>query len=265
MRTFGKIIFSILALFIGVQVFGFLNSVGTNKAIAKLADEAVVNEDYTFFNSIFDYYKEEILLDVEENGYKLKLFNVASSKSNIIIFLVEGVDKETVGAELIINVLLNGEQEAGDGDLKPHALAIGEENWHLQWLYLDNLYPKQEELEDIYQIKITDLKGETVIFDLSGDPLIKVSEFDIISHVEAKDYESNGIIKVEKRANLRLYSWYSWVGVLAYLLIIGVITYFIYFRKPKRRAKFESTTTINKDQQVKDATFKEIPNEEDSN
>ena len=94
MKTFGKILVMILIFFVGIKLFGFLSRIANNKAIGKLGDEAIVEENDEFFRSIFEYYQEGLIYQGSKGDFNLNIYNVATKDNNLLLFLATGIDKK---------------------------------------------------------------------------------------------------------------------------------------------------------------------------
>ncbi|HHT39606.1 MAG: hypothetical protein RBS76_04030 [Acholeplasmatales bacterium] len=181
MKTFGKILVMILIFFVGIQLFGFLSRIANNKAIGKLGDEAIVEENDEFFRSIFEYYQEGLIYQGSKGDFNLNIYNVATKDNNLLLFLATGIDKK------ITNNVLNFSLKLKSGrEIENILISIGEEAWYLQWLYLENLYDKQQILEDIVGLKITytEKKDEEVLVFEDKEAVISESDYNIVSYLK---------------------------------------------------------------------------------
>lgn len=369
MKTFGKILFSIMIIFLGLQIYSFVSSLSTNKSIGKQGDKAFLEEDVTFFNSIFEYYKEDVVFEDSNDDFKLRIFNVGTKDNNLLIFLAEGIKQEDSNKVLKLYLKLKSGKE-----VEQHLIAAGNEDWYLQWLYLEGLYENQLVFDEIHEIKIS-FSDDQLIYEKQGNPILSVKDYDITSYLNNKnvlhaivnkvgsvneidfneeigetveydlsvkvllnedlnkddvylignfnnfdindksfkltnkkdtflyegsfedlkiigdeiqysivingeievDNDDNPIIyskkltndsdlslfniyKTETRVRLNDYNWIKWVGMLGYFLVMGVLTYLIYFRKKPVRASYNNKAVKDADVQVINKTKTENAN-----
>lgn len=369
MKTFGKILFSIMIIFLGLQIYSFVSSLSTNKSIGKQGDKAFLEEDVTFFNSIFEYYKEDVVFEDSNDDFKLRIFNVGTKDNNLLIFLAEGIKQEDSNKVLKLYLKLKSGKE-----VEQHLIAAGNEDWYLQWLYLEGLYENQLVFDEIHEIKIS-FSDDQLIYEKQGNPILSVKDYDITSYLNNKnvlhaivnkvgsvneidfneeigetveydlsvkvllnedlnkddvylignfnnfdindksfkltnkkdtflyegsfedlkiigdeiqysivingeievDNDDNPIIyskkltndsdlslfniyKTETRVRLNDYNWIKWVGMLGYFLVMGVLTYLIYFRKKPVRASYNNKAVKDADVQVINKTKTENVN-----
>jgi len=58
MKIFGKVILGIVAVFFGMMIFNYLNSIGVHKAVGEQGDVAYLNNDFSFFKDRFEYHQD---------------------------------------------------------------------------------------------------------------------------------------------------------------------------------------------------------------
>ncbi|NMA05965.1 MAG: hypothetical protein GX931_06325 [Acholeplasmataceae bacterium] len=188
MKLLGKVLFGVIVMFFGLSLFRCSQQSAFTEAISYEADQAIKNNDYTFFKSIFsERAKDDLLTEVvkDENDevlFNLNLFLVGSQHNSSIIFLVDSYSKDPRPEALKLVVKTNKESA-----LEYDLVSLGKENWYLQWLHLDNLYLEQAFMEDIIDFKVKD--GDKVLYDFNDElgALITANEANIQAYVKKEN------------------------------------------------------------------------------
>lgn len=185
MKILGRILFGLVVMFFGLSLFQCTQQSTFTEAIRDKADEAIINNDYTFFKSIFPQHQITDLESINITGdesFNLHAFLVGSQTNSTIIFVVDGYSK-TPRPETLKLVVKTNSQEALGFDL----VSLGKENWYLQWIHLDKLFQGQVFIEDILDYQIKD--GETVLYDFdeSTGPLIMANDANIQAYVKKEN------------------------------------------------------------------------------
>lgn len=185
MKLLGKILFGIIVIFFGLSLFRCSQQSAFTEAVSYEADKAIKNNDYTFFKSIFqERAKDDLLSEVikDENDevlFNLNLFLVGSEQNSSIIFLLDSYNKNPRPESLKLVIKTNKEEA-----LEYELVALGKENWYLQWLHLDMLYQNQTFIEDILDFKVKD--DDKVLYDFNDElnPLITANEANLKAYIK---------------------------------------------------------------------------------
>ncbi len=244
MRTFGKIIFSIAVIFLGMNLLTTLNSVSRNKAYSDYGDEGYLEDNYDALKQVFNYYRDDFIYEVSEDDYFIKVINGAvyqpknKQNENFIIFFLGDKNLEKDVNTINLKITTSGEEPI-EKDFQLIALSK-KEKWFMQIINLNYFLNEDKAFEDIVSIELSYDK-DNLIGKYEDEKLISAEDYDLITILDSDEgLDGNNILKAEKMSNLRKYRWINWVGMLSYLLIVGVLVYFVYFRKTlkaRKRAK----------------------------
>lgn len=186
MKILGRILFGLVVMFFGLSLFQCTQQSTFAEAIAYEADNAIKENDYTFFKSIFPQRAKTDLLNevVEEEttSFNLNLYLVGSEANSSIIFLVDNYSKSPRPQSLKLFIQSNSKQ-----DLQFDLVSLGKENWYLQWIHLDKLFEGQAFIEDVLDFQI---KDDTVLlydFDESTGPLIASNDANLQSYIKKEN------------------------------------------------------------------------------
>lgn len=203
MKIFGKVILGIVAVFFGMMIFNYLNSIGVHKAVGEQGDVAYLNNDFSFFKDRFEYHQDtpllekhvEFMLDdeyierkelgeVEDKTVKFDLYiyhsaNVSKDKGNYLTVLVKDliVPKELEEAPYLETIFKYNAYRPRKNEAI-NIVKIGKENWYLQWIKitLDNINSFMLIHDDLllYEHDLT-------------EPFLRAEDHDLIHKIEKKD------------------------------------------------------------------------------
>lgn len=180
MKKAVKIIFIIISVILAAILFYNVNILGVHKEIRLKGDQAYLEKDYSFFKNVYEYYKDEPLIDEEvelDDGtsFKIKVFQQANAKTykqNYLSFLVEDFSIENKSK--VLDLKLDYKFKTNEDDLNKQLVKLGDENWYLQWVTttLDEL--KGFELS--YENKL--------LYKYQNEVFLDVNEYDMASFIK---------------------------------------------------------------------------------
>lgn len=166
MKFLGRVLFGFVILIIGLNVYTQSRNYAYTKSIGLNGETAVNEGNYDYFRGLRGYYligdviNETITL--EEISFNLHAFLQSNGDFNVMTVVVdhlEGIDTQ------MLNIKVTGT----GGNFEQQLVKIGEGNWFIQYIFLENLYVNQPDLrDDILDVSIwyVDAQDEETIVPL---------------------------------------------------------------------------------------------------
>ncbi len=184
MKTFGKILFGIVVILVGLRLYSCSYAGAFNKYISEEGDKAIVNDDLSFFKNRFEVYLKTPLIEEtitlnDDVSFNLHIYQQAYQNDNFLTVLVDNLSIEKASNTLDLTIV-----STIGGTRKFEMLRIGKENWYLQWVQLF--------LDEIKEIKIA--HGDDILYHYDDEAgFLGASDFDLAA-LAAGENSINGVI-----------------------------------------------------------------------
>lgn len=261
MRTFGKIIFSVVVIFLGFNILMTLNGISRNKAYADFGDQAYSDNDFNSLKKVFHYYYDDFIFEADEDDFNIKIINGAvylpksSDNSNFLIVFLSNKNLDKNLDLITLKLTSAGTEEIVE---KYDLLPLSKKGtWYMQIVSMESFLNEDKKFEDIIKLEISIGEGN-IVKTYEDEKLMSKEDYDLVKIIDnEEDLESFNIVKTNVLSNLRKYRWINWVGMISYLFFVGIVVYLIYFRK-----SFKIRKRI-KNSQVKEAEVIEVTKKEE--
>ncbi len=248
MKVLGKAIYGVFLIFIGFQLYSCSSRGAYNRAMMSEGDKAFESNDYSLFKGIFEYHKEDsyieksIVLEDKDTRYDITnkdisfdiyVYLQSEKGKNHFTILLTNLEMEEPNNTLDVTIKKDG----GKSVLEKQLVQLTKENWYLQYFdfdtdVFDQLIISHKGPSNVEPIILYDSKDEMEVF-LNND-IHNMSE--IIK--EGTSLSENNIVKREsdpfKGKGLSVI-----LTLLVYLFVAGLVTYVLYFQKPKVNQGFK--------------------------
>lgn len=245
MKILLRVAYAGFLILIGAQLYSCSSQRTYNRAVVKQGNIAYKNNDFTLFKELFKYYEDEpyveksIFLENADTRYgvtnkdisfDLTIFLQAEKGKNHFTVLITDVQMEN--PEYYLKTVIK--KDGGEKVLENNIFRLSENNWYFQYFEFDS-----ETIDQIIITHVGPTSVEPIILYNSLDDkevFLTKNEHDIASIVENNlPLEDYGI--VERAENpFKGKGWPVLVTLGIYVFVAGVITYAMFFNKPKKQS-----------------------------
>lgn len=253
MKIFLKVIFGVFLIFLGLQLYSCSSQAAYNRVIISKGSAAYKNNDFTTFKEIFEYHKEEPLIEKSffledantlygvtnrDISFDLTVYLQADKKSTRFTVILKNLEIETLNdvIEYSLRTVIkkDGGKEVLDKEAASLNRIVAKENWYIQYFEFDSdtidqimiVYPGPSSVEPI--ILYDSLKEE----EFKEGFLNKESD-DLVKQIKEGLLEENGI--VQRKTNPFTGKATSViVTMVMYVAVSAVLIYALFFNKGKK-------------------------------
>lgn len=151
MKFLGRVLFGFVVIIIGLNVFTQSRNFAYTKSIGLNGDTAITEGNYDYFKGLRGYYLTTDILNesvsTEDVSYNLHAFLQSNGDFNVMTVIVdnlEGIETSDGNDVQALSIKVTGT----GGSFEQQLVKIGKNNWLIQYVFLENLYPGQPELRD---------------------------------------------------------------------------------------------------------------------
>lgn len=151
MKFLGRVLFGFVVIIIGLNVFTQSRNFAYTKSIGLNGDTAITEGNYDYFKGLRGYYLTTDILNetvsTEDMSYNLHAFLQSNGDFNVMTVIVdnlEGIETSDGNDVQALSIKVTGT----GGNFEQQLVKIGKNNWLIQYVFLENLYPGQPKLRD---------------------------------------------------------------------------------------------------------------------
>lgn len=267
MKLLGRLFFGFLVAYIGLNVYALSNFDMQTAYVKKYGDEAVMASNQTFFKSLYDYYLDDNLVEVSDT-YQETVLNESTNESEVItysynLYMFYGIAGGRNFVRVQMDSMSGYDYSRGievtfylDGG---NAYTLSLYDISKSFLFgaadLKKLYSPDGESEFYYNIldvKVFALGQDSdglltrvKLYDFDGDMFLAKEDMQLAEalntpldpEAEDKTYptpESLGLLKGTTHNYFSEFQWTLWKNMGMYLVIVGFLTYLLFFRKKNK-------------------------------
>lgn len=247
MKLLGRFVFGLLVLLAGMNVFLYSYVDMTMSYLLKYGNLAV-KEDRSdaFFSSTYLYYSEDMLIDTQIEGdydFRLVVYTGSNSRENQLQVRIENKEGLTLPQNYVIRLFLEDDQK---NDIIFYD--VSSKLWKASYIDMKSILKDQADYLSILDLQIIKIeteivddeptKVETILYDYDGLILVDKADMDIIalSKVNSPDMMRNlGYRQGVDHDFFGEYQFILWRNMAVFMVIVGAITYLLFFRKRKAK------------------------------
>lgn len=256
MKFIGRFVFGLLVVLAGMNIFMFSYVDMTMSYLQKYGNLAVEeNRSDAFFNSTYIYYQENLLIDETITGdydFRVVAFVGSNSQENQLQVRIENKDGLEMPKDYTIRLFLEGDAELEipfyEQDIPFYDTAS--KLWKASYIDMKAILKDQKDYRDIIDLQIIKFEKvtvdgetetlETILYDFDGTVLVESEDMDIIGLSEVNTVDMMRL-KGYRRGSVhdffQEFQMILWRNMIIFMVIVGFITYLLFFRKRKSKAQ----------------------------